>query len=143
MLRKLLEQSHLQLTTISPLFNQLRTVKKYHCMFNNLFDIHLMQKGLIYSIAPWTYGVKQHESIGKEEIENCAFEGLEDNEEGIPYVMGNTLWAFYQFSVLIVLLSVLRARMVNTYHRIFKEADVQWKFFRFVILPVHDIKVSK
>jgi len=71
-----------------------------------------------------------HESIGKEEIENCAFEGLEDNEEGIPYVMGNTLWAFYQFSVLIVLLSVLRARMVNTYHRIFKEADVQWKFFR-------------
>ena len=81
--------------------------------------------------------MKQHESIGKEEIENCAFEGLEDNEEGIPYVMGNTLWAFYQFSVLIVLLSVLRARMVNTYHRIFKEADVQWKFFRFVILAVH------
>ena len=77
--------------------------------------------------------MKQHESIGKEEIENCAFEGLEDNEEGIPYVMGNTLWAFYQFSVLIVLLSVLRARMVNTYHRIFKEADVQWKFFRFVM----------
>ena len=83
--------------------------------------------------------MKQHESIGKEEIENCAFEGLEDNEEGIPYVMGNTLWAFYQFSVLIVLLSVLRARMVNTYHRIFKEADVQWKFFRFVIILVHDI----
>ena len=82
--------------------------------------------------------MKQHESIGKEEIENCAFEGLEDNEEGIPYVMGNTLWAFYQFSVLIVLLSVLRARMVNTYHRIFKEADVQWKFFRFVILPLYD-----
>ena len=86
--------------------------------------------------------MKQHESIGKEEIENCAFEGLEDNEEGIPYVMGNTLWAFYQFSVLIVLLSVLRARMVNTYHRIFKEADVQWKFFRFVILPVHDIALT-
>ena len=83
--------------------------------------------------------MKQYESIGKDEIEKCAMEGLEDNEEGIPYVMGNTLWAFYQFSVLIVLLSVLRARMVNTYHRIFKEADVQWKFFRFVILPVHDI----
>ena len=81
----------------------------------------------------------QYDSIGKEEIENCAMEGLDDNEEGIPYVMGNILWAFYQFSVLIVLLSVLRARMVNTYHRIFKEADVQWKFFRFVILPVHDI----
>ena len=81
----------------------------------------------------------QYDSIGKEEIENCAMEGLEDNEEGIPYVMGNILWAFYQFSVLIVLLSILRARMVNTYHRIFKEADVQWKFFRFVILAVHDI----
>ena len=51
-------------------------------------------------------------------------------EEGISYVAGNTLWAFYQFTVVIVLLSILRARMVNTYHRIFKEADVQWKFFR-------------
>lgn len=38
--------------------------------------------------------------------------------------------AVYQFIVVIVLLSVLRARMVNTYHRIFREADVQWKFFR-------------
>jgi transient receptor potential cation channel subfamily C protein 6 len=53
-----------------------------------------------------------------------------DIEEGIPYITGNALWAFYQFIVFIVLLSVLRARMVNTYHRIFREADVQWKFFR-------------
>ena len=51
-------------------------------------------------------------------------------EEGISYIAGNTLWAFYQFTVVIVLLSILRARMVNTYHRVFKEADVQWKFFR-------------
>ena len=51
-------------------------------------------------------------------------------EEEIPYVAGNMLWAIYQFTVVIVLLSVLRARMVNTYHRIFKEADVQWKYFR-------------
>lgn len=51
-------------------------------------------------------------------------------EEGIPYVVGNTLWAVYQFTVVIVLLSTLRARMVNTYHRIFTEADVQWKYFR-------------
>ncbi len=48
----------------------------------------------------------------------------------LRYVAGNTLWAFYQFSVVIVLLSILRARMVNTYHRVFKEADVQWKYFR-------------
>ena len=53
-----------------------------------------------------------------------------DIEEGISYIAGNTLWAFYQFSVVIVLLSILRARMVNTYHRVFKEADVQWKYFR-------------
>ncbi len=53
-----------------------------------------------------------------------------DIEEGISYVAGNTLWAFYQFTVVIVLLSILRARMVNTYHRVFKEADVQWKYFR-------------
>jgi len=54
----------------------------------------------------------------------------DDIEEGIPYVTGNILWAVYQFVVFIVLLSVLRARMVNTYHRIFRDADVQWKFFR-------------
>ena len=57
----------------------------------------------------------------------------EEIEEGIPYIAGNTLWAVYQFIVVIVLLSILRARMVNTYHRIFKEADVQWKYFRFEI----------
>ena len=51
-------------------------------------------------------------------------------EEGISYVAGNILWAVYQFTVVVVLLSILRARMVNTYQRIFKEADVQWKFFR-------------
>ena len=51
-------------------------------------------------------------------------------EEGVSYVTGNMLWALYQFTVFIVLLSILRARMVNTYHRIFKEADIQWKFFR-------------
>ena len=55
----------------------------------------------------------------------------DDIEEGIPYITGNVLWALYQFITFIVLLSVLRARMVNTYHRIFREADVQWKFFRF------------
>ncbi len=38
--------------------------------------------------------------------------------------------AVYQFIVGIVRLSILRARMVNTYHRVFKEAEVQWKYFR-------------
>ena len=79
------------------------------------------------------------ELIGSDEVQKCAeghqtegIGGHEDNsiEEAIPYIAGNTLWAFYQFTVFIVLLSILRARMVNTYHRIFKEADVQWKFFR-------------
>ena len=55
---------------------------------------------------------------------------LVDIEEGVSYVAGNMLWAVYKFTVFIVLLSILRARMVNTYHRIFKEADIQWKFFR-------------
>ena len=36
-------------------------------------------------------------------------------------MLGNLLWAVYQFIVFIVLLSVLRARMVNTYHRIFRD----------------------
>lgn len=72
-----------------------------------------------------------YELIGSEEVKACALSKSKDAiEEAIPYVAGNSLWAFYQFTVFIVLLSILRARMVNTYHRIFKEADVQWKFFR-------------
>ncbi len=70
-------------------------------------------------------------SIGMNEVKACTLgEPATAIEEAIPYIAGNTLWAFYQFTVFIVLLSILRARMVNTYHRIFKEADVQWKFFR-------------
>ena len=67
----------------------------------------------------------------------CCLSGQnEEIEEGIPYIAGNMLWVVYQFIVVIVLLSILRARMVNTYHRIFKEADVQWKYFR------SDVKLS-
>jgi len=79
----------------------------------------------------------QEETVEAKVIGNCAIgrDGVvgefdDDIEEGIPYITGNVLWAVYQFVVFIVLLSVLRARMVNTYHRIFREADVQWKFFR-------------
>ena len=43
---------------------------------------------------------------------------------GYPY------WAGYQLLVVIILLSVLRARMINTYQNIRQEADTQWKFFR-------------
>ena len=63
-------------------------------------------------------------------IQTKADEFDQELEEGLPYIAGHVLWVVYQFMVVIVLLSVLRARMVNTYHRIFKEADVQWKFFR-------------
>ena len=62
----------------------------------------------------------------------------DDIEEGIPYITGNILWAVYQFITFIVLLSVLRARMVNTYHRIFREADVQWKFFRWFLITIKE-----
>jgi len=75
--------------------------------------------------------------VGAEDVALCGIgktgevgEFDSDLEEGVPYITGNILWAVYQFIVFIVLLSVLRARMVNTYHRIFREADVQWKFFR-------------
>lgn len=68
---------------------------------------------------------------------SCPSGQKEEIEEGIPYIAGNMLWVVYQFIVVIVLLSILRARMVNTYHRIFKEADVQWKYFRSDVLPYH------
>ena len=41
--------------------------------------------------------------IGSDEVQKCA-EGLESEdsiEEAIPYMAGNTLWAFYQFTVVI------------------------------------------
>ena len=43
---------------------------------------------------------------------------------------GYSYWAGYQLLVVIILLSVLRARMINTYQNIRQEADIQWKFFR-------------
>ena len=52
------------------------------------------------------------------------------NDDGMFFVVGNVLWASYQFMVVIVLLSILRARMISTYQNINREADVQWKFFR-------------
>merc|ERR1719348_2395578 len=79
----------------------------------------------------------EEDKVDAEEIKLCGLgkEGMvgefdKDLEEGVPYITGSVLWAVYQFLVVIVLLSVLRARMVNTYHRIFREADIQWKFFR-------------
>lgn len=75
-------------------------------------------------------GMDEGSMILPAQIESCSEGGGLQIEEGVSYVAGNTLWAFYQFTVVIVLLSILRARMVNTYHRVFKEADVQWKFFR-------------
>lgn len=79
----------------------------------------------------------QDEKVEAGDVRQCGIgqDGIvgefdKDIEEGVPYITGNVLWAVYQFVVVIVLLSVLRARMVNTYHRIFREADVQWKFFR-------------
>ena len=71
------------------------------------------------------------EAIEHHKVRACANgHAAGEVEEEISYVAGNTLWAFYQFTVVVVLLSILRARMVNTYHRVFKEADVQWKYFR-------------
>ncbi len=48
--------------------------------------------------------------------------------------VGNVLWAVYQFIVFIVLLSVLRARMVNTYHRIFRRDHLCFSktFYKFL-----------
>ena len=89
-------------------------------------------------IVVWDHDFEhQDDTVEARLIGDCAIgsDGVvgefdDDIEEGIPYITGNILWAVYQFITFIVLLSVLRARMVNTYHRIFREADVQWKFFR-------------
>ena len=59
-----------------------------------------------------------------------------ENDDGVIFVIGNVLWATYQFILVIVLLSVLRAKMINTYQNIIREADIQWKFFRYVSYPL-------
>ena len=51
-------------------------------------------------------------------------------EQNLVEGFGYPYWAGYQLLVVIILLSVLRARMINTYQNIRQEADIQWKFFR-------------
>lgn len=94
-------------------------------------DIKVFNATAMYNSSCLQSVVGDGSLIASEKVSKCA-QGSFGNEieEGIPYIAGNTLWALYQFTVVIVLLSILRARMVNTYHRIFKEADVQWKYFR-------------
>ena len=78
-----------------------------------------------------------NESLPSTQWSNCA--QLSDDkqavafckqDEGLFFVIGNVLWASYQFLLVIVLLSILRAKMINTYQSIIQEADMQWKFFR-------------
>ena len=97
----------------------------------NISDIRVFNATQTFNKSCLSTTLVNSDLIGSDEVQKCALGQAEDTvEEAIPYIAGNTLWAFYQFTVFIVLLSILRARMVNTYHRIFKEADVQWKFFR-------------
>jgi len=100
-------------------------------------DIRVYNESLVYNASCLEGVIDKSAASGAELVNPDAIKacgtGYDDTrqiEEEIPYVSGNIVWAVYQFTVVIVLLSVLRARMVNTYHRIFKEADVQWKYFR-------------
>ena len=100
--------------------------------FPFLSDIKVFNATQSFNKTCLSSTIQNSNLIGLNEVENCVLgQNSSEYEEGIPYITGNTLWAIYQFTVVIVLLSILRARMVNTYHRIFKEADVQWKFFRY------------
>ena len=102
-------------------------------IFVHFKDIRAFNATQTYNKTCLSSVIQTSELIGLNEVKPCTLEqNISEYEEEIPYITGNTLWAIYQFTVLIVLLSILRARMVNTYHRIFKEADVQWKFFRCV-----------
>lgn len=70
---------------------------------------------------------KTAKTLNASQIESCGGTRL---DEGVSYVLGNTYWAVYQFIVFVVFLSVLVGRMVNTYQRIHRQSDIQWKFFR-------------
>ena len=113
--------------------NNCRIFQKKYILFSPfLSDIKVFNATQSFNKTCLSSTIQNSNLIGLNEVENCVLgQNSSEYEEGIPYITGNTLWAIYQFTVVIVLLSILRARMVNTYHRIFKEADVQWKFFRY------------
>ena len=112
--------------------NFLLNEKEIHNFSPFLSDIKVFNATQSFNKTCLSSTIQNSNLIGLNEVENCVLgQNSSEYEEGIPYITGNTLWAIYQFTVVIVLLSILRARMVNTYHRIFKEADVQWKFFRY------------
>ena len=117
-----------------PKKNNCRIFKKKYILFSLfLSDIKVFNATQSFNKTCLSSTIQNSNLIGLNEVENCVLgQNSSEYEEGIPYITGNTLWAIYQFTVVIVLLSILRARMVNTYHRIFKEADVQWKFFRYI-----------
>ena len=72
------------------------------------------------------------EWIADSAVANClvTVDHVPSNDEVLVHGFGYGLWATYQFLVVIILLSVLRARMINTYQNIRQESDIQWKYFR-------------
>ena len=67
---------------------------------------------------------------GSNKIMSSEVNPIYKNDDGFFVIIGNCFWSGYQFILVIVLLSILRAKMINTYQNIIQEADVQWKFFR-------------
>ena len=114
---------------------QLNFVKSLRIFLHGLeffSDIRVFNATETFNKTCLSSAIETSDLIGSKEVKQCSLGlGTSEYEEEVPYISGNILWAIYQFTVFIVLLSILRARMVNTYHRIFKEADVQWKYFRY------------
>ena len=84
----------------------------------------------LYFISETVTTIISKNDTGMPGIEQIEQKFVLKKDEGISFVIGNVLWASYQFLLVIVLLSILRAKMINTYQSIIQEADVQWKFFR-------------
>ena len=84
----------------------------------------------LYFISETVTTIISKNDTGMPGIEQIEQKFILKKDEGISFVIGNVLWASYQFLLVIVLLSILRAKMINTYQSIIQEADVQWKFFR-------------
>ena len=94
---------------------------------------NLQRPGFSYDLHCLNQTLKHAGQITDEVLDACKRYILKykaGEDEMLTVSVGTVLWACYQFFMVIMMLSILRARMINTYQRIKSEADIQWKFFR-------------
>ena len=98
-------------------------------VLNNNSYIQLLSRDMIQTCFYFVNASLSNHN-GSNELMSSEVNPIYKNDDGFFVIIGNCFWSGYQFILVIVLLSILRAKMINTYQNIIQEADMQWKFFR-------------